>query len=168
VCATIALGRNAVLDAPLLEALEFREDAEFSRHMPRSGYSYIKDILAHPGYLLSPTKSLSLDVSLPADLILAMLTRYPRVEKLMLKFNADFTVWKVTVALMSGNMNKMGILCPQLVELRLRYAPRYRDFHGLEWWIDRAAMIVAGRRGLSVGLRVYGVWDEGETFTLLA
>jgi hypothetical protein len=168
VCATIALGHNAILETPLLEALEFREDVEFIPDMMRSRYRYIKDILAHPGYLLSPSKSLSLDVSLPPDLILTMLTRYPRLEKLTLKFNADVTVWKVTVALISGGTSKMGIICPQLVELKLRFAPGYRYFRGVGWWKDRAAMIVRGRRDLSVVLRVYGASDEGETFTVLA
>lgn len=168
VCATISLGNNAILDAPQLEALEFRDDVEFIPDMTQSRYSYIKDLLAHQGYLLSPTKSLSLDVSLPPDLILTMLTRHSRLETLQLRFNADFTVWKLTVALISSSSEQAEIICPQLTEIRVGFARGYRGFYVVEWWRDQAAQIVKGRRGLSVVLHFYGEWEERETFTQLA
>jgi hypothetical protein len=97
-----------------------------------------------------------------------MLTQYSRLENVALRVNADITVWEVTDAMSSGGTRRTGIVCPQLTELKIRIAWEYRDLHGVEWWRDRAAQIVRGRRNLSTVLHVYGAWDEGETFTLLA
>jgi hypothetical protein len=52
-----------------------------------------------------------------------------------------------------------------MVGLRLRMTQEYRV---VEWLRDRAAQMVREIRDLSVVLHVYGVWDEEETFTLLA
>jgi hypothetical protein len=168
VCTAISLGHNAILDAPVLEALEFREDVARILNMTQNRFGYMKDVLAHPGYLLSPTKSLFLDVPLPSDLIVMILTRYSRLEKVTLRIDADATVWNVTAASSSGDTNTAQVLCPQLTELRLRISPEYRDRHAIDWWRDQAAQMVRGRRDLSTVLHVYGAWDEGETFTLLA
>jgi F-box-like len=167
VCAHITLGEDTVLDAPMLEDLEFCDYVTFNSDFTRSRFKYIGDILNHPGYLLSPGKSLSLDLPLPADLIVTMISRCPRLERLVLRFNAELTVWRFMVAIM-GNTTEPGIPCPRLSELMFRFARGYRDFHAVEWWRDRAAQIVRGRAAPPVVLNIYGVWDEGETFTLLA
>jgi F-box-like len=166
VCTAISLAHNAILDAPVLEAIEFRDDL---RYIPdtQSRFSYIEDVLAHPGYLLSPTKSLLLDASLPPNLIVTILTWSSRLEKATLRVDADTTVWNVTAAMSSGDTNRTEVLCPQLTELRFRIAQEYRDRHGVDWWREQAAQMVRGRRGLSAALHVYGAWDEGETFMLL-
>jgi hypothetical protein len=156
-----------VLDAPILEELEFRDYIHSDSDFTRTRFEYIEDILKHPGYLLSPAKSLSLNLPLPVDLIVMMISRCSRLESLTLRFNADLTVWRFAVAIM-GDTEKAGIICPNLTEIRLRFVWGYRDFHGLEWWRDRAAQIVRGRTGIPIVLNIYGAWDEGETFTILS
>lgn len=160
VCANITLSSTAVFDAPLLEILEFRGNNSQSE---RNQFCSMTATLGHPGYLLSPTKSLSLVLWLPEDLIVPMLTRHSRSEKLTLRFDDDATVWRVTGA-MSAYVAETGIISPHLTELRLVISWYYQGHHDVKWWKDRAAQIALGR----ASLRIYGSWDDGETFRLLA
>jgi hypothetical protein len=153
-CGHIRLNEEAALDAPQLSELEFRKSPTLVVPGPtRTRFDYIKDILDHPGFLLAPTESLSLALPLPADLIMRMLTRYSRLEKLELELNDDRTVWNVTVAL-GGRIGESGALCPQLTKLTLRIAPEYRGRHRVGWWEDRAQQIVHGRRNCAAALHI--------------
>jgi hypothetical protein len=165
VCANITLGETSVFDAPLLEVLEFCKINFLTPESERDLFSSLTATLGHPGYLLSPTKSLSLVLWLPADLVTLIITRHSCVERLTLRVDNGDTVWGVTGAIM-GDVTETGVICPHLTELRLVLSREYRNHHDVEWWKDRAAQIVRGRSGHA--LRIYGSWDNGETFRLLA
>jgi hypothetical protein len=165
VCSNITLGEAAVFDAPLLEDLEFCRNFFLPPKTMRERFSSMTTTLGHPGYHLSPTKSLSISPWLPADLIILMIMRHSQTRSLTFGVDDDDTVWRVAGAL-TGDVADTSVICPQLTELRLVLAREYRDHHDLEWWKDRAAQITLGRSGHA--LHIYGSWDDGETFRLLA
>jgi hypothetical protein len=170
VCAGITLGSGAVLDAPLLESLEFRNPERYTNEQSGGfvhGPSYVAQVLAHPGFLLSPSNSLSLQPPLPSGFSQMTLTRHTRLQKLELNLGSDDAFWAVIAALTEG-VREGGFACPQLTELKLKFEPKYRDYHEFAWWRDAVAQIAEERRGFAAIPRVYGPWDEGGTFMLLA
>jgi F-box-like len=164
-CGAIFFEYHAVLGAPVLEALEFNRNTWTA--FPSVRPSSIIFILDEPGFLLNPSHSLSLDVSLSTDRIIKIITRYSQVEKVQIYLDSGVIACGV-VAAFAGKGKGIGFPCPRLTELRLKFGRDCRGLHDFEWWAGQAAQIMEERRCLAIIPRVYGSWDDGDTYILLA
>jgi hypothetical protein len=163
-CGSIIFDNCAALDAPRLELLEYFDGPRVDK---RRQPHHIVEALEHPAFLLSHLKSLSLRQSASNNITQMILIRYKRLERLEITLARDLVFSTLTTAL-TGRVREEGFACPELTELRLVLAEECQDLHPLEWWRDQAAQIGGERRGFATIPRVYGSWDEGKTFTLLA
>jgi hypothetical protein len=121
------------------------------------------------GYVLSPTKSITLDAYLAQHTILIFLRQSPRVERVSLSFE-DAVSAKEMLQRMEGVTNLedgalAGRLCETMVELRMNLGYGMYD---LEAWKRQASLFVESRRARGSELRVYALWKGEGTYVLLA
>jgi hypothetical protein len=166
-CGILITGRRTKIDAPLLESLHLLSVK------PRHGtVQDMIDSLNLDGYVLSPTKSITIDAYLPQHTIVAFLEQSPRVARVSLSYKDAASAGRMlermegaTHAEESEGITLGGRLCEKMVELRIKLGV---DAYDLEFWKRRAARLVRIRRTFGSDLRVYASWNGEEPYVCLA
>jgi hypothetical protein len=160
-------GSHSKIDAPVLQTLHLLPVIPGNAHVQRM----ITGL--HLGdYILSPTKSITLDVCLSQYTAGIFLEHSPRVEQVSLSFEDAVSADKM-LERMEGVIHVdeteeivlIGRLCENMGELRINLGYEICD---LEAWKKRASRFVEGRRTLGSEPRVYASWKGEGTYVRLA
>jgi hypothetical protein len=168
-CGAFMTGDRTKVEAPVLETLHLLPP-------DRSATNQVVDHMIRglnlDGYILSPTKSITLDLCLPQHTIVIFLGQSPRVERVSLSFEDAVSAKKMlgrmeglTYVNDSEGRTLGSPLCKKMVELRMNLG---YDICDLESWKRWASRFVESRRTFASELRVYASWKGEGTYVLLA
>jgi hypothetical protein len=164
----IRLAYGTKLVTPKLESLRVMtsNDEEFTERI-KSEY----EALHHPGYLISPKKSLMVELCLPEDGVTLLLDKSPEVEHVLLVINDAKCAQKIVEEILIGvgttglTWRQNKVFCPRLTELRMNFEWGGCD---VELWKERSLKVVQARKEHGIVLAVYASWEGESTYVALA
>jgi hypothetical protein len=164
----LRLSYGAKLETPMLESLRIMtgDDGDITTRI-KNQY----DALHHPGYLVSPKKSLFVELSLPEEGVALLLDRSPEVEYVLLVINDAKYAQKIMEEILIGVGTK-GLayrqskwFCPRLSELRMNFEWEIGD---VVLWKERSSKVVEARKENGVVLAIYASWEGEGTYVALS
>jgi hypothetical protein len=174
-CANIFLSYRSLLEAPNMVTARFSASHEMKADLDKlydRGFQ-LGVAITHPGYLLFPRHSVTVELPLEEEAIITLLEQCPEVEKVSLNFQRESRAFRILGRLFEDvesekRLGEGGVstrLCPWLSELRLHFS---WTISGVEIWKRKSSSAIEGSKGRRVAPSIYGSWEGEGVYVLLA